>query len=94
LASNTMKQGTLKDEVVNSLSGADCVFILFNDDFEWDIEDAFKSSKSVNIVKSNEDLINNLESIDTDEYNFLIMTNKSSIPFLKSLEVRLKKYER
>ena len=45
-------------------------------------------------VKSNEDLINNLESIDTDEYNFLIMTNKSSIPFLESLEVRLKKYER
>ena len=94
LASNTMRQGTLKDEVVNSLSGADCVFILFNDDFEWDIEDAFKSSESVKIVKSNEELINNLESIDTDEYNFLIMTNKSSIPFVETLEMGLKEYER
>ena len=91
LASNTMRQGTLKDEVVNSLSGADSVFILFNDDFEWDIEAAFKSSESVKIVKSNEELINNLELLDADEYNFLIMTNKSSIPFVESLEVRLKK---
>ena len=94
LASNTMRQGTLKDEVVNSLSGADRVFILFNDDFEWDIEDAFKSSESVKIVKSNEELINNLESLDTDEYNFLIMTNKSSIPFVETLEMGLKEYER
>jgi UDP-N-acetylmuramate: L-alanyl-gamma-D-glutamyl-meso-diaminopimelate ligase len=94
LASNTMRQGTLKDEVVNSFSRADSVFILFNDDFEWDIEDAFKSSESVNIVKSNEDLINNLELLNTDEYNFLIMTNKTSIPFIQALEVRLKKSER
>ena len=89
-----MRQGTLKDEVVNSFSRADSVFILFNDDFEWDIEDAFKSSECVNIVKSNQELINNLELLDTDEYNFLIMTNKTSIPFVKALEVRLKKNER
>ena len=94
LASNTMRQGTLKDEVVNSFSRADSVFILFNDDFEWDIEDAFKSSENIHIVKSNEDLINNLELLDTDEYNFLIMTNKTSIPFIQALEVRLKKNER
>ena len=41
-------------------------------------------------MKSNEELINNLESLDADEYNFLIMTNKSSIPFVESLEMGLK----
>ena len=89
LASNTMRQGTLKDEVVSSFSKADCAFIISNDDFEWDIEDAFKPFQNINIVSSHQDLMKDLESIDTDDYNFLIMTNRTSIPFIEALEKRL-----
>ncbi|MAI81183.1 MAG: UDP-N-acetylmuramate:L-alanyl-gamma-D-glutamyl-meso-diaminopimelate ligase [Gammaproteobacteria bacterium] len=89
LASNTMRQGTLKDEVVSSFSKADCAFIISNDNFEWDIEDAFKPFQNINIVSSHQDLMKDLESIDTDDYNFLIMTNRTSIPFIEALEKRL-----
>ena len=89
LASNTMRQGTLKNEVVHSFSKADRAFILSNNDFEWDIEDAFKPFETINIVKGHQDLSNDLKSINTDEYNFLIMTNKSSLPIINALEKRL-----
>ena len=89
LASNTMRQGTLKDEVVSSFSKADCAFIISNDDFEWDIEDAFKPLQNINVVSSHQDLMKDLESIDTYDYNFLIMTNRTSIPFIEALEKRL-----
>ena len=89
LASNTMRQGTLKDEVVSSFSKADCAFIISNDDFEWDIQDAFKTFQNINIVSSHQDLMKDLESIDTDDYNFLIMTNRSSVPIIEALEKRL-----
>ena len=89
LASNTMRQGTLKDEVVSSFSKADCAFIISNDNFEWDIEDAFNPFQNINIVSSHQDLMKDLESIDTDDYNFLIMTNRTSIPFIEALEKRL-----
>ena len=89
LASNTMRQGTLKDEVVSSFSKADCAFIISNDDFEWDIEDAFKPFQNINIVSSHQDLMKDLESIDTDDYNFLIMTNRTSVPIIEALEKRL-----
>ena len=89
LASNTMRKGTLKDEVVNSFSEADYAFISASDDFEWDIEHEFGSHGGVDIVKSNQDLMNKLASIDTDEVNFLIMTNKSSVPFINALESRI-----
>ena len=89
LASNTMRQGTLKDEVVSSFSKADCTFIISNVDFEWDIEDAFKPFQNINIVSSHQDLLKDLESIDTDDYNFLIMTNRTSVPIIEALEKRL-----
>ena len=89
LASNTMRKGTLKDEVVNSFSEADYAFISASDDFEWDIEIEFGSHEGVHVVKSDQDLINKLASIDTDGLNFLIMTNKSSLPFINALESRI-----
>ena len=89
LASNTMRQGTLKDEVVSSFSKADCAFIISNDDFEWDIEDAFKPFQNINIVSSHQDLMKDLESFNTDDYNFLIMTNRTSVPIIEALEKRL-----
>ena len=89
LASNTMRQGTLKDEVVSSFSKADYAFIISNDDFEWDIEDSFKPFEKINIVKSHKDLMRDLKSINTDDYNFLIMTNKTSVPIIEALEKRL-----
>ena len=89
LASNTMRKGTLKDEVVNSFSEADYAFISASDDFEWDIENEFGSHEGVHVVKSDQDLINKLASIDTDGLNFLIMTNKSSLPFINALESRI-----
>ena len=89
LASNTMRQGTLKDEVVSSFSKADCTFIISNVDFEWDIEDAFKPFQNINIVSSHQNLLKDLESIDTDDYNFLIMTNRTSVPIIEALEKRL-----
>jgi len=89
LASNTMRQGTLKDEVVSSFSKADCAFIISNDDFEWDIEDAFKPFQNINIVSSHQDLMEDLESLNTDDYNFLIMTNRTSVPIIEALEKRL-----
>ncbi|HJM71816.1 MAG TPA: Mur ligase family protein, partial [Gammaproteobacteria bacterium] len=89
LASNTMRQGTLKDEVVSSFSKADCAFIISNDDFEWDIEDAFKPLQNINIVSSHQDLMADLESFNTDDYNFLIMTNRTSVPIIEALEKRL-----
>jgi len=84
-----MRKGTLKDEVVNSFSEADYAFISAGDDFEWDIEYEFGSHGGVDILKSNQDLMNKLASIDTDELNFLIMTNKSSLPFINALESRI-----
>ena len=89
LASNTMRQGTLKDEVVSSFSKADRAFIISNDDFEWDIEDAFKPFQNINIVSSHQDLMKDLESFNTDDYNFLIMTNRTSVPIIEALEKRL-----
>ena len=89
LASNTMRKGTLKDEVANSFSEADYAFISASDDFEWDIENEFGSHEGVHVVKSNQDLIDRLASIDTDGLNFLIMTNKSSLPFINALESRI-----
>jgi len=89
LASNTMRQGTLKDEVVSSFSKADRAFIISNDDFEWDIEDAFKPFQNINIVSSHQDLMKDLESFDTDNYTFLIMTNRTSVPIIEALKKRL-----
>ena len=64
-------------------------FISASDDFEWDIENEFRSHEGVHVVKSDQDLINKLASIDTDGLNFLIMTNKSSLPLINALESRI-----
>ena len=89
LASNTMRKGTLKNDVVNSFSNADYALITLSDDFEWDVQDEFRSNNGVHIVKSNQDLESKLGSIDTAGINFLIMTNKSSLPFINALERRI-----
>jgi len=89
LASNTMRKGTLKNDVVNSFSHADYALITLSDDFEWDVENEFRSNVGVHIVKSNQDLESKLGSIDTEDINFLIMTNKSSLPFINALERRI-----
>ena len=45
---------------MNSFSEADYAFMSAGDDFEWDIEHEFGSHEGVDIVKSNQDLMNKL----------------------------------
>jgi hypothetical protein len=40
-------------------------------------------------VSSHQDLMKDLESFNTDDYNFLIMTNRTSVPIIEALEKRL-----
>ena len=89
LASNTMRQGTLKDDLIHSFEEADSVLILSDSGFEWDLKSEFKNLNNAIVTENIKDLDDELDRIDTDEINFLIMTNKSSVSIIESLEQRL-----
>ena len=89
LASNTMRQGTLKDDVIHSFEEADSVLILSDSGFEWDLKSEFKNLNNAIVTENIKDLDDELDRIDTDKINFLIMTNKSSVSIIESLEQRL-----
>ena len=63
--------------------------ILSDSGFEWDLKSEFKNLNNAIVTENIKDLDDELDRIDTDKINFLIMTNKSSVSIIESLEQRL-----
>ena len=56
-ACNTMKEGVLKEELLDSFDEADGAWIMNDKDIKWDIENQFASKENISIV-NNHDALN------------------------------------
>lgn len=85
LASNTMKKGTLRKELVESFDQADLALIIDNENIEWDLEKEYASKENTMILKSHNEILSHLRDQLKPGDVILIMTNRTSIPIREVL---------
>ena len=85
LASNTMKKGTLREDLVNSFDQADLSLIINNKDIEWDIEKEYASKNNTIIIENHEQIMGHLNDKLKPGDIILIMTNRTSVPIREVL---------
>jgi len=85
LASNTMKKGTLREELVDSFDHADLSLIVNSEDIEWDIEKEFATKNNTIIIDNYEQIVGHLSDKLKIGDNILIMTNRTSVPIREVL---------
>ena len=85
LASNTMKKGTLREELVDSFDHADLSLIVNSEDIEWDIEKEFATKNNTIIIDNYEQIVGHLSDKLKIGDNILIMTNRTSEPIKEVL---------
>ena len=85
LASNTMKKGTLREDLVNSFDQADLSLIINNKDIEWDIEKEYASKNNTIIIENHEQIMGHLTDKLKPGDIILIMTNRTSVPIREVL---------
>ena len=79
-ACNTMKKGTLKEELLDSFDEADFAWIVNEEDIKWDIENQFSSKKNISVINDFDGLSEELNRKVKPGDIILIMTNRSSVP--------------
>ena len=85
LASNTMKKGTLREELVDSFDQADVSLIINNKDIEWDIEKEYANKNNTIIIDNHEEIMDHLSDKLKPGDIILIMTNRTSVPIREVL---------
>ena len=85
LASNTMKKGTLREELVDSFDQADLSLIINNKDIEWDIEKEYANKNNTIIIENHEEIMDHLSDQLKPGDIILIMTNRTSVPIREVL---------
>ena len=85
LASNTMKKGTLREELVDSFDQADLSLIINSKDIEWDIEKEFVTKNNTIIIDNHEEIMDHLSDKLKPGDIILIMTNRTSVPIREVL---------
>ena len=85
LASNTMKKGTLREELVDSFDQADLSLIINNKDIEWDIEKEYTNKNNTIIIENHEEIMDHLSDQLKPGDIILIMTNRTSVPIREVL---------
>ena len=85
LASNTMKKGTLREELVDSFDQADLSLIINSEDIEWDVEKEFVTKNNTIIIDNHEEIMDHLSDKLKPGDIILIMTNRSSVPIREAL---------
>ena len=84
-ACNTMKKGTLKEELLDSFDEASFAWIVNDKDIKWDIENQFSSKKNISIIENYDALSEELNRKVKPGDIILIMTNRSSVPIREAL---------
>ena len=84
-ACNTMKKGTLKEELLDSFDEADFAWIVKEEDIKWDIENQFSSKKNISVINDYDGLSEELNRKVKPGDIILIMTNRSSVPIREAL---------
>ena len=84
-ACNTMKKGTLKEELLDSFDEANFAWIVNDKDIKWDIENQFSSKKNISIIENYDALSEELNRKVKPGDIILIMTNRSSVPIREAL---------
>ena len=84
-ACNTMKKGTLKEELLDSFDEADFAWIVNEEDIKWDIENQFSSKKNISVINDYDGLSEELNRKVKPGDIILIMTNRSSVPIREAL---------
>jgi len=85
LASNTMKKGTLRKELIESFDQADLSLIIDNENIEWDLEKEYASKENTMILKNHNEILTHLRDQLKPGDVILIMTNRTSIPIREVL---------
>ena len=85
LASNTMKKGTLREELVDSFDQADLSLIINNKDIEWDIKKEYTKKENAIIIENHEEIKDHLSDKLKPGDIILIMTNRTSVPIREVL---------
>ena len=84
-ACNTMKKGSLKEELLDAFDEANFAWIVNDKDIKWDIENQYSSKKNISVINNYDGLSEELNRKVKPGDIILIMTNRSSVPIRESL---------
>ena len=85
LASNTMKKGSLKSQLLKSFQFCKHAWIIESGDLEWDIKEEFSKVDNVSVLSDLEQLDSAIKANANPKDNIVIMTNRSSLPIRELL---------
>jgi len=85
LASNTMKTGSLKSQLLESFQSCKHAWIIDSDDIKWDIKEEFSKIDNVSVLSDLGQLDSEIKANANPNDNVVIMTNRSSLPIKELL---------
>jgi len=85
LASNTMKTGSLKPQLLESFQSCKHAWIIDSDDIKWDIKEGFSKIDNVSVLSDLGQLDSEIKANANPNDNVVIMTNRSSLPIKELL---------
>ena len=85
LASNTMKTGSLKSQLLESFQSCKHAWIIDSDDIKWDIKEGFSKIDNVSVLSDLGQLDSEIKANVNPNDNVVIMTNRSSLPIKELL---------
>ena len=85
LASNTMKTGSLKSQLLESFQSCKHAWIIDSDDIKWDIKEEFSKIDNVSVLSDLGQLDSEIKANVNPNDNVVIMTNRSSLPIKELL---------
>ena len=85
LASNTMKKGSLKSQLLKSFQYCKHAWIIESGDLEWDIKEEFSKIDNVSVLSDLGQLDSEIRANANPKDNIVIMTNRSSLPIRELL---------
>jgi UDP-N-acetylmuramate: L-alanyl-gamma-D-glutamyl-meso-diaminopimelate ligase len=85
LASNTMKTGSLKSQLLESFQSCKHAWIIDSDDIKWDIKEEFSKIDNVSVLSDLGQLESEIKANTNPNDNVVIMTNRSSLPIKELL---------
>lgn len=85
LASNTMKKGSLKSQLLKSFQYCKHAWIIESGDLEWDIKEEFSKIDNVSVLSDLGQLGSEIRVNANPKDNIVIMTNRSSLPIRELL---------